>query len=223
MAETPAPAEPASVADMVADSRPRHEDRFDRMLRQLGALDRAVYGAVADTPTPDLDEPLRRLSHAASYSRLWVGIAGGIALIDGRRGREAAVTGLVAIGVTSAVVNQGLKRLYPRQRPDRDGEAVPQARRVKMPDSTSFPSGHSASGFAFATAVGSQLPWTGAALRFLAATVAYSRVHTGVHYPGDAVVGSLVGGGIGSAVATAARQLTAAAAQDRARIAEPRP
>lgn len=157
-----APAEPASVAEMVADSRPRREDRSDRVLRQLGALDRAVYGAVADTPTPDLDDPLARLSDAASYSKLWVGIAGGIALLEGRRGRRAAVTGLVAIGVTSAVVKQGIKRLYPRQRPDRDGEDVPQARR----------------------------------------------------YPGDVVIGSLVGGGIGSAVATAARRLTTAAAQD---------
>ena len=58
-----------------------------------------------------------------------------------------------------------------------------------------------------ANAVGTQLPVTGAALRFLAATTAYSRVHTGVHYPGDAVVGSLVPGAIGSAVATAARRL----------------
>ena len=37
-------------------------------------------------------------------------------------------------------------------------------------------------------------------MRFLAATVAYSRVHTGVHYPGDVVVGSLVGVGAGQAV-----------------------
>ncbi len=34
-------------------------------------------------------------------------------------------------------------------------------------------------------------------LRFLAAAVAYSRVHSGVHYPGDVVVGSLVGGAVG--------------------------
>jgi undecaprenyl-diphosphatase len=38
-------------------------------------------------------------------------------------------------------------------------------------------------------------------LRFLAAAVAYSRVHTGVHYPGDVVVGSLIGAGTGQALA----------------------
>lgn len=52
-----------------------------------------------------------------------------------------------------------------------------------MPVSASFPSGHAASGFAFAAAVGRDEPWLGLVLRFLAAAVAYSRVHTGVHYP----------------------------------------
>jgi len=70
-----------------------------------------------------------------------------------------------------------------------------------MPSSTSFPSGHAASGFAFAAAVGRDRPWLGLALRFVAAAVAYSRIHTGVHYPSDAVVGSLIGEGIGQAAA----------------------
>ncbi len=39
----------------------------------------------------------------------------------------------------------------------------------------------------------------------MAAAVAYSRVHTGVHYPGDVVVGSLVGATIGEATAAVAR------------------
>ena len=74
-----------------------------------------------------------------------------------------------------------------------------------MPDSTSFPSGHSASAFAFAGAVAGSLPVLAAPLRGLAAAVAYSRVHTGVHYPGDVVVGSLVGATIGEATVIVAR------------------
>jgi undecaprenyl-diphosphatase len=62
-----------------------------------------------------------------------------------------------------------------------------------MPKSRSLPSGHSASAFAFATGVGQVLPREASALRVLAAAVAYSRVHTGVHYPGDVVLGSLLG------------------------------
>jgi membrane-associated phospholipid phosphatase len=170
-------------------------------LRELGAVDRAVYSAVATTPTPSLDEPLRRLSNAANNSRLWLAIAVVLAVAGGGRGRRAAVRGTVAIGATSALVNLAIKTAWARQRPDRAGVGVPLRRHVQMPASTSFPSGHAASGFAFAAAIGRDQPWLGVALRFLAATVAYSRVHTGVHYPGDAVVGSLIGEGTGQAVA----------------------
>ncbi len=62
-----------------------------------------------------------------------------------------------------------------------------------MPASSSFPSGHSAAAFAFATGVASVLPVAAMPLRGLAALVAYSRVHTGVHYPGDVIVGALLG------------------------------
>ena len=170
-------------------------------LRELGAVDQAIYSAVASTPTPSLDEPLRRLSNAANNSRLWLAIAALLAVAGGRTGRRAAARGTMAIGVTSALVNLGVKPLWSRQRPDRAGAGVPEQRDVRMPDSTSFPSGHAASGFAFASAIGREQPWLGLALRFLAGAVAYSRVHTGVHYPGDAAVGALIGAGTGQAVA----------------------
>lgn len=170
-------------------------------LRDLGAVDLAVYSAVADTPTPSLDEPLRRLSNAANNSGLWLAIAAALALAGGSAGRRAALRGTLAIGATSALVNLAVKSIWARQRPDRAGAGVPVWRNVRMPASTSFPSGHAASGFAFAAAIGRDQPWLGLALRFLAAAVGYSRVHTGVHYPGDVVVGSLIGEGTGQAVA----------------------
>jgi len=169
--------------------------------REAGAVDQAIYSVVAATPTPALDEPLRRLSNAANNSRLWLAAAAGLGVAGGRVGRRAAVRGLVAVGVSSALVNLALKSAWSRQRPDAAGARVPGQRNVRMPSSTSFPSGHAASGFAFAAAVGRDRPWLGLALRFVAAVVAYSRIHTGVHYPSDAVVGSLIGEGIGQAAA----------------------
>jgi undecaprenyl-diphosphatase len=154
---------------------------------------------VAVTPTPSLDEPLRRLSNAANNSVLWLAIATALGAAGGPAGRRAAVRGMVAIGVTSPLVNLAAKRIWSRRRPDRAG--VSDERDVRMPTSASFPSGHAASGFAFAAAVGWNQPWLGVSLRFLAAAVAYSRVHTGVHYPGDVVVGSLIGAGTGQALA----------------------
>jgi len=208
--------EPA--ADATGAVAQRLADRLDRLggparqqvaagLRELDAVDRAIYSAVASTPTPSLDEPLRRLSNAANNSRLWLAIAGGLAVAGGRSGRRAAVRGTLAIGATSALVNLAGKSVWSRQRPDRAGAGVPDQRNVRMPASTSFPSGHAASGFAFASAIGHDQPWLGLGLRFLAAAVAYSRVHTGVHYPGDTVVGALIGAGTGQVVADLTERL----------------
>jgi len=162
-------------------------------------VDLAVYTAVATTPTPSLDEPLRRLSNAANNSVLWLAVAAALGTLGGSAGRRAAVRGAIAIGVTSPLVNLAAKRAWSRRRPERAD--TPDERHVRMPASASFPSGHAASGFAFAAAAGYNQPWLGMGLRFLAAAVAYSRVHTGVHYPGDVVVGSLIGAGTGQALA----------------------
>lgn len=172
---------------------------IDGVVGDVGRLDRAVYGAIADTPTPRLDVPLRELSSLANFSKIWVAIAAGLALLGGRTGRRAAVAGVTSIAAASFVVNAAVKPLARRRRPDREGEDVPDAREVPMPTSTSFPSGHSASAFAFATAVGKEIPLASGPLLGLAGTVAYSRVHTGVHYPSDVIVGSILGATIGDA------------------------
>jgi membrane-associated phospholipid phosphatase len=170
------------------------------VLRELGTIDRAVYRAVAETPVPLLDRPVRRLSRLADWSRLWIAVAAVMAAAGGRTGRRAAVAGLTTLAVNSAVVNIGFKVAARRRRPDRDLAGVPEVRWVPMPHSASFPSGHTASGFAFAAAVAKVLPAAAAPLRTLAAAVGYSRVHTGVHYPGDVIIGGMIGAAVGEAV-----------------------
>ena len=162
-------------------------------LQELHQADAALYAAVAQTPTPALDKSMARLSDAANYSRLSIASAALLSLAGGRRGRRAAAYGLASLAVTATVVNLVVKPLTSRRRPDRAAEGVPEDRHVRMPLSTSFPSGHSAAAFAFATGVGHILPLAAVPLRLLATAVAYSRVHTGVHYPGDVIAGSLIG------------------------------
>jgi membrane-associated phospholipid phosphatase len=169
------------------------------VVHEVDQIDRVVYAAVAGTTTPALDRGMRRLSDSANNSRLWLGIAAGLAFL-GPRGRRAAISGACAIGVTSALVNLTMKTTVIRGRPDRAAAEVAASRHVRMPTSTSFPSGHAASAFAFATAVGDVLPPVSLPLHALAAGVAYSRVHTGVHYPGDVMAGSLIGALAGAAV-----------------------
>jgi len=206
----PSPVEP--VEERLADRlSARHGDAppsWDvRVLRQLGHLDRAAYRAIAELSTPGLDRPLRRVSKLANFSKPWFVLAGALALFGGPRGRRAAVTGVAAIGLTSLVVNQPMKLAGRRARPDRTGMGVPENRWVRMPTSTSFPSGHSASAAAFVVAVGDVLPQLNVPLRFAATVIAFSRVYTGVHYPGDVVVGVAVGALLGRATSKAARWL----------------
>ena len=169
-------------------------------LHELVSVDRAVYQAIAATPTPSLDGHLRRLSLAANHSVLWLSIAAGLAMVGGRSGRRAARESVLAIAATSATVNLAMKPLARRRRPTRAEPALFAARAVPMPESASFPSGHAASASAFAYAVGRHMPVLAVPVHLLAGGVAYSRVHTGVHYPGDVVIGAIVGSGIAAVV-----------------------
>jgi len=102
--------------------------------------------------------------------------------------------------VASAAVKLGVKQLLPRARPDRAGVPAQRGGRVRMPGSRSFPSGHAASAFAFATAAGRVLPAASTPLHLLAVAGAYSRVHTGAHYPVDVIAGAAAGVAAAAAV-----------------------
>ncbi|GAB2648093.1 phosphatase PAP2 family protein [Prescottella soli] len=154
-----------------------------------------------DLPPSRLDGGLRALSTSASHSVLWLGIAAGLGLAGGRA-RRAAVRGILSVAGASALTNAVLKPLLPRRRPPAGTPEFTIRRGLPAPASSSFPSGHSASAAAFATGVALEFPAVGAALAPLAAAVAYSRVHTGVHWPSDIAVGM----GVGSAVALATRR-----------------
>jgi hypothetical protein len=111
------------------------------VLRELGRLDLAVYRAIAATPTPMLDEPLRRLSEIATRSKLWLGVAAVIAVVGGPKGRRAALTGTAALAINSAAVDLAAKLWIRRGRPDPAAAGVPVARRVQMPLSPNVPLG----------------------------------------------------------------------------------
>lgn len=169
-----------------------------RSLRQVGRVDQELVRRSAQLPATAADQGMLRLGRAADKSRLWFAAA---ALLAARKGqpRRAALRGVGAIALASASANLFGKNLFPRRRPA--AELVPARRRlVRRPTSSSFPSGHSASAVAFATAVALEHRRAGAVLAPLAAGVAYSRVHTGVHWPSDVAAGAAIG--VGAAFAT---------------------
>jgi undecaprenyl-diphosphatase len=166
---------------------------MSQWLSEAKAIDSAIYGAIAASDTPSLDRAMRRLSRAADHGKLWFATAAALALFGGPDGRLAARRGLVSLGIASGFTNLLAKPMATRRRPTRL-EAEDLARRhVRMPRSSSFPSGHTASAFAFATGAARAQPMLSAPLRALAMLVGYSRVHTGVHYPADVLAGAFIG------------------------------
>lgn len=124
-----------------------------------------------------------------------------------RRIPDAAVCAAMSAAGAAAVVGV-LKDAFDRLRPALADPAVTAL--VATPDSPSFPSGHSATAFAAATAVGAFAPRLRLPLLALAALVALSRVYLGVHYWLDVLVGATLGVAVGLAAAALVRRARAA-------------
>ena len=182
------------------------------------STDLKVMRLSTDLPPSPLDGGLRLLSGAANHSVLWMGTAAGMMLVGGRA-RRAAVRGLFAVAGASALSNAVLKPLFPRRRPPAGTLEFAHRRGLPAPRSSSFPSGHSASAAAFATAVAIEYPAAGLAIAPVAAAVGYSRVHTGVHWPSDV----LVGAGVGAAIALATRRWWAVRSEEPATLGPDHP
>lgn len=134
------------------------------------------------------------LSRAGEFSLVWHAVVWLRAIGSGDRVREALVFSLL-LGAESLVVNQGLKRLFRRPRPDANGDG---RFSVRTPVTSSFPSGHSSSAFFAATILATLVPGQWAALFFvLAVGVALSRVMVRLHHLSDIVGGAFVGAALG--------------------------
>jgi undecaprenyl-diphosphatase len=144
--------------------------RFDH-LRAVPGADRAFY----------------TVSELGDFSLLWHLVAWSAAPFSDRRNREAVELSL-ALGVESLIVNQGLKRLFRRQRPVWETE---RPRRLRQPRTTSFPSGHASSAFMAAALLGRS--WPRPVVYTLAVAVAASRVHVRIHHASDVIGGAVVG------------------------------
>jgi undecaprenyl-diphosphatase len=128
---------------------------------------------------------------AGDHSIIWLALAG----VEGwraGRGGQALLRAGAALGAESVLVNGLVKLAFRRRRPQSTG---PRPLPLRIPRTSSFPSGHASAAF-FAAALlrdGAPPPL----VYLAAATVASSRVHVGMHHASDVIAGAAVGAALG--------------------------
>lgn len=156
----------------------------DRILEPLRANRKtnAIFGAA---------------STVGDFSIIWH-ITGLLYAIGSMHRFHQAIALSVALGAESIIVNQGVKRIFRRERPTVSGD---NRFDVRTPSTSSFPSGHASS----ATCAAIILIWmTGLPLAILwiimATLIALSRVVVRIHHLSD-IVGGVITGAILGAIA----------------------
>lgn len=162
-----------------------------RLLAGLQRADRSLTRQAASRVPRGFGKALSAVEEAAEGTKLWWAAAAAMAWLGGRPGRRAAATGLGALAVAQLAANGVCKQLAGRPRPP--VEWVPHGEVADRPDSSSFPSGHSAAAVAFTAAVTPAWPAAGALCALPAAMVALERVQSGAHYPSDVAAGAAIG------------------------------
>ena len=141
----------------------------------------------------NLDKPLRFVSETVYPFSLAIPVGLlGIGFI--KHDKALQQKGFVAL--TSLTISMAstyvLKRIISRERPS---ITYPFIQPVIVETNGSFPSGHTTAAFATATSLTLAYPkWYVAVPAYTwASTVAYSRLHLGVHYPSDILAGAVIG------------------------------
>ncbi|GHF45740.1 phosphatase PAP2 family protein [Streptomyces griseosporeus] len=161
------------------------------VLTGVRAVDRVLTQRAASRVPPGVARVLSAVEEAAEGTKLWCGAAAVMVWRGGWRGRKAAAAGLAALVVAQLASNGLCKQLADRPRPPE--ELIPHDEVEDRPDSSSFPSGHTAAAVAFTAAVAASWPVAGAVCAVPAAVVGVQRVQSGAHYPSDVAAGAVIG------------------------------
>ena len=195
---------------MTSQRHRRIEPRSDvRLLRRWAA-----------PPTSGRARTVRALAPLGDNLKPWLAVSP-ILIANGQRGRQALTTGWQAVGVAAVVAN-AVGRGVRRGRPTRAalGHRVLAGHE---PSSSSFPSTHTSSAVAFATAASTVLPRSAPLLAPLAALVAWTRPAGGRHYPSDVLGGAAIGAAAAAAIVHRHRARTATRRAVTASSAVPAP
>lgn len=140
--------------------------------------------------TPLLDQVMCKITALGNAGVLWIAL--GVLLLLIPKTRKGGLMVLAALCVEAVLCNGILKPLVARTRPY-DVNTLVQVI-IAKPKDFSFPSGHTAAGFAAVTALYfAQLDKLWKFMLVVAVLIAFSRMYLYVHYPTDVLGGVIVG------------------------------
>src|SRR5579864_5535297 len=160
-------------------------------------VDRRLYRMIHGLPHSPMGDRYVGILSDLGEGLGWVAAGIALAWLGGRKGRRAGLATAAASLATTYVVQHRIKPVFRRNRPFVGREVLVVG--IKTADA-SFPSGHTASSFAAATALSTFYPRASPLVFGLATGVGVSRVHLGHHFPSDVAVGSLIGIATGTLV-----------------------
>lgn len=191
--DDPASSAVAEVVEVVDELRAGPPpDWSRRVTSRLDGFDDAVDGAFDRhlRGRPVVDRVMYSITELADFSLLWHLLATARAL-TGDDEVLPSVRVATVLGAESTVVNGVVKSLFRRQRP------IPEFERphhLRIPKTTSFPSGHASAAMCAATLLADGRGKARATGWYaLAALVASSRVHVKIHHGSDVVGGAVLG------------------------------
>lgn len=138
---------------------------------------------------PWLDAVMIFFSALGNGGFIWIVL--GVILLIIPRTRKCGLHVLLAMAVTYLLGNVILKNVVARPRPFTVDTSVRLL--IPCPSEHSFPSGHTANGFAAAVSVFMNYRKPGVAVLLVAGIIAFSRMYLFVHYPTDILGGILLG------------------------------
>ncbi len=139
--------------------------------------------------TEALDQVMKFITSLGNAGAVWIALTAVLLLIP--RCRKIGKACALALILMLFTGNLGLKPLVQRLRPYQVLEGIELL--IAEPHGYSFPSGHSFSSFAAATAVFIGSRRLGIPALILAALIAFSRMYLYVHFPTDILGGMVLG------------------------------
>jgi undecaprenyl-diphosphatase len=157
--------------------------RFDQ------AVDSYFDAHLRGKPGPD------RLMYTASavgdHSMVWLALAALQGPVSGKGWRPLVRAGAL-LGAESVLVNGLVKLAFRRERPD---VTEPHPLPLRVPVTSSFPSGHASAAFFAAALLRRRASWP--VYYAVASIVASSRVHVRMHHASDVIAGAALGAALG--------------------------